>query len=370
MDFYRLFLWNIRSIIGFFIILSSCLTANLPTDTTYCPLCHRSCPDSVLDHLLFSSELLFFRTCEDGLAFGTQVDSSTVSNSVDIHSKVKNIRPRWSVGYRLGLSYPDPCNDWMADILWTHFNSHSHRTFANPAVLDGARRSFFVPAYGSEAFNITEPTHIDRTFARWKVHIDLLDLELGKRIPLCSCISIRAHAGIRAAWIRQTYNIINSSIMASIARDLQSVRLRTHYEGIGLRTGLDVDWNIGCGLSLYSKAAIAALCGNFKVKSEDLFFLGGPIEGLPVEDEQKDDILTCNAVADGAVGIAWEGCFCERYFIRFNFGWEGHLFFNHNRFEDFVKLSTPPVSGEMKNPQYEKGDLCLQGFVLGAQIDF
>lgn len=330
----------------------------------------------------FSAEALIFRACEDGLAYGTHTETilsttaTTVPNEVD--SRVKNLHPNWNVGFRLGVGYVLPCDCWGIAVNWTHFDSHTHHTFEESFVtpttgLTGG--SFLTPAFGRTDFNVSDDTGIDETEARWKLHLDLVDVELGRPVCISQCLTLRPHIGIRAAWVKQSFDIEYDTISTdAISSLLSEVDLKCDYEGVGLRGGLDTIWDLGCGMSLYGSAAASVLWGHFNVKSET-FYNDPENLGAFFDVEQKDDFCGCRAVTDAAIGLRWRSCFCgDSVALTVNVGWEHHLFFNQNQFEDFVVLDDDSTFeadiGEIKNPQFHRGDLCLSGVVIGARIDF
>lgn len=348
--------------------------ANCAPNCGPCPAyCGSSCSD-----FYFTAEGLVFKACQDGLAYGTHTRSTTLADtSVVVESRIKNVHPDWHVGFRLGVGYELPCDCWGIALYWTHFqthaNSHTNERF-NPTTTPGLEASVFTPAYGLTSYNAGETSGIDRTEARWKLHLDLVDVELGRPVCLSQCLTIRPHIGIRAAWINQRYNIENTAITTTSTVDLQAVKLKSDYEGVGLRGGLDTQWDLGCGMSLYGNAAASVLYGNFNVKSEDAYRTDTTDTAFTFVD-QKDDFCACRAVTDAAIGVRWRGCFCnDSVAVTLNVGWEHHLFFNQNQFEDFAQLDAVPtfnpVIGEIKNPQRYHGDLCLKGVTFGARIDF
>lgn len=326
----------------------------------------------------FTAEALIFKACEDGLAYGTQGKSFNFDDgTVEVNTRIKNVHPDWHVGFRLGLGYELPCDCWGIALYWTHFqshaNSHNNERF-NFSTTPGVENSEFLPAYGF-VIDGSEDTGVDRTEARWKLHLDLVDVEFGRQVCLSQCLTIRPHIGIRAAWINQNYNIVNTVITPDTTADIQAVKLKSDFEGVGLRGGMDSQWDLGCGMSLYGNASASVLYGNFNVKSEnDFSSTGATLENL-FSITQKDDFCACRAVTDAAMGLRWKGCFCnDSIAVTFQVGWEHHLFFNQNQFEDFVKLQGipqyNPIEGEIKNPQLYHGALCLKGVTIGAKIDF
>lgn len=329
------------------------------------------------------TEALIFKACEDGLAYGTGttlVLPNPAQPDTFVNSRLKNIHPEWDVGFRLGLGYTLPCDCWGIEVLWTHFQTHAHSSFNRPFADPGRSETsgaFFTPGYGFTDLNQSDLEGIDRTKARWKLHLDLVDVEFGRFVCLSECLTIRPHIGVRAAWINQSFRIVNSvdALDLGLSGEIQNVRLKGDYEGVGLRGGLDTLWNLGCGFSLYGNAAGSVLYGNYNVKSENnyRFFIDSPVLDIV---EQKDDFCACRAATDAVLGVRWRSCFCEdTVALTFQIAWEHHLFFNQNPFEDFVLLvcegiEFDPDSGDAKNTQNYRGNLCLKGISLSAMLDF
>lgn len=343
--------------------------------------CENVCPSSY-HNWSFSAEALFWKACEDGLAYGTQVRVTPIGTNFRIDSRIKKPHFKWDTGFRLGLNYNLPCDCWGLAFYWTHFHTHTHSHHRSPAT----DTDYFIPGFGTSTFGSLGQAPITDTTARWKKNVELFDVELGRPFCFNHCLTLRPHIGIRAAWIRDTYRIRNkapfetaSNQVTDTEQDIQRLKLRNDYEAIGLRAGLDSQWDLGCGISLYSKAALSALYGHYDIKNRivHLLFGGEPSENQvlaqTVHVEQKDSFCACRGISDLAVGLRWRACFCnDTIILTINVGWEQHLFINLNEFEQIAQLNEAPSfqRDEEKNPQFHRGDLCLRGFTIGTRVDF
>ncbi|MBA3957847.1 MAG: hypothetical protein H0X51_05580 [Parachlamydiaceae bacterium] len=345
---------------------------------------NRCCPTQCCNPVgdwYFKADALILKACEDGLAYGTAVTTTgptSASPTATINSRVKNVHPKYDVGFRLGFGYMLPCDCWGLAVNWIHFSTHTNSHFDRNFAFDNetGTGNYFFPAYGASVYNFVELNGIDATEARWKLNLDVIDVELGRPFCVSECITIRPHIGIRAAWIRQTYNIENSvHVIATDAEVVvQDIHLRTNYQGVGLRGGLDTEWDLGCGMSLYGNAALGVLYGNFDVKSrEHWIFFPGTTNSF--EPEEKDEFCACRAITDAGLGLRWKQNFCcNTVGLILQVGWEHHYFFGQNQFEDFADIGGPvaffPNLGEVKNGQARRGDLCVRGVTISARLDF
>jgi len=115
---------------------------------------------------------------------------------------------------------------------------------------------------------------------------------------------------------------------------------------VGPLVGVEGDWKLGCGFSVYANASFAILYGNFRVHFDQSqeFVDGGEY------CEIKRRLHACQGVVDAGLGIRWETCVCKTN-VWFQLGLEHHRYFNQNRFGNY-------------------GDLCLDGGNLSAGFAF
>jgi len=354
-----------------------------------CP-CPCPCPD--YDNCCASGadfwvefDALVFKVCEDGLAYGTQTRTTPpigTGTPTVVESRVKSPHFRWDWGFRLGLGYNLPCDCWGIAVYWTHIHAHTrsrNREGFTPFTGPGTPTAFFTPAWGFVGYNTDgDPTGIDLTRAHWKMRLDMLDVELGRPFCVSQCLTIRPHIGVRAVWLNQRYRIENFVVdVPTLGTEtlVQEVRLKSDYEAVGLRGGLDTQWDLGCGMSLYGSAAASVVYGNFDLRSRDRYRTTATVTFFEFDVEQKHNVCACRAITDAGIGLRWRTCLCgDSMAVTLQIGWEHHLFINKNMFEDFTALNDDPAFnpelGEVKNPAFPKGDLCLKGVTFSARFDF
>ena len=111
--------------------------------------------------------------------------------------------------------------------------------------------------------------------------LNLVDIELGRNFWTSHYLAIRPHVGIRVAYLEQDYDIehaggnwgaINASSVTGYSWGPQtalnnSVHLDNDFKGVGLRSGLDSTWNLGCGWALYGDFAASIVYGTIQCRS-------------------------------------------------------------------------------------------------------
>lgn len=336
--------------------------------------CQTSCPcpcpsmNNGQGNVFFTAEALFFRAHEDGLGFAASFDNSTDINFNPVDDlTIENPHFNWDTGVRVGVGYKMGCDCWDVAAYYTYFRTKAHGSaYANPFDAN----DFVIPLWGTfQGLNTATSVH-----AKWRLHIDLADFELGREFCISPCVTLRPFIGVRGAWIQQTYSILAQDATTASFNDgfvaSQSDKFYTKFEGVGIRTGLDSQWNLGCGLSLYGCASTSILYGRIHSRSNesDLFLsdvTSGDIDAFTAA--QHDQRHGCRYIADAAVGLRWKHSMCDdSVLFTVQVGWENRIFFDQNRLEDFVGQ----VAVGNLNPQVYRGDLCLQGWTLGAKVDF
>ena len=139
--------------------------------------------------------------------------SSPFYNADLLHPKSK-----WDYGYRLGLGYDLTHDGWDLYAGWTHLRTTAtqhveidlqlvpHRIYAlYTAVVPGTENALGVSDLRTTAITVN-PT-ADSLDTRWKLHFDLIDLELGREFYTSRYLTLRPHIGLRGASVRQKYDI-------------------------------------------------------------------------------------------------------------------------------------------------------------------
>jgi hypothetical protein len=347
------------------------------------------CNDSPCGHWMLEVDLLYWTACEGGLTYGSDDRASafgTAGTFTEYQSKKKHPHQRWDLGFRIGLGFQFPCECWDASLIWTNFDTDGHGKYDEPA----AGNQWFTPAWNSIpgtgvvggnllGGNVISPTTfpVDEARGHWKLRLNLLDLEIGREFCVNSCLTLRPFIGVRGASINDKYNIryetrsVSTSLTDLVVGPVDRVQLKNNFEGAGVRGGLDTEYDLGCGMSIYGGVAASLLYGETEIRTKERLTVGAT--GLPTSNvvyhEQKDNDCGARAITDAEIGLRWKHCCCDKVIVM-KFGWEHHFFFNQNQFEKFTNFNGSDNFGTDRMPQDIHGDLSVQGLVLSAKLDF
>ena len=303
--------------IPFFLITSiSTVRADDFSMTDGCPqfcepacFCSQACGQFFLD-----AQILYIRAFEGGLSSpceGTQVINSTENGILISRLTGKAHDPdfKWHLGFRMGVGYEFA--DYPSDIgvYWMHYNPHA------------------------------DDDHNDY----WNIDFNMVDVRYGWASHWsidCSRNSILTlFSGLRCARINQ--KILSHFVSSEDgALTLSTERSREGFLGIGPLLGIERDWRIGCGFSLYGNIAVAILYGKYHVRSNNssAFATGFNVNHL-VKHVQASQF-----VVDAGFGMRWKTCFCKNRFLILQLELEHHRYFNHNQFCGYGDLSLDGMS--------------------------
>lgn len=315
--------------------------------------------------LFVTGEFIYWKPSENGLGFAIENEDGVnvqFGSGFLSDGDVKNPKFKWSPGFKVGLGWNLPHDGWDVYLNWTRLHAHTkhnHSSAPSGGLLIPTFENPFIIAPGSAVLDFVSAT--DAT-SRWKLHLNVLDGTLGREFFVSKWLTLRPFGGVRSAWVQQKLSVEYDYATTPTITTEDVFTCRNKYWGIGLLAGLNSEWGLGCGFSLFGDAAISLLYGNIKVHERERIVAPSPTTvRMKVHDDQKMG----RAVTDLAAGVRWETYFCDDDFrLRLQAGWEQHMFFGQNQLVNFVDSFN---QGKFVSNQ---GDLSLQGLTVSAQFDF
>lgn len=327
-------------------------------------------------NLFITADFLYWVANEGGLGF--VVKSQAHHHSI-ADGKLKSPGFKWEPGFRVGLGYNLPHDGWDLYTDWTWLISRAERT----VTADHGERLY--PTF----MNINEITgeNVRSATGKWKNHLNMMDLEIGRQFFVSKWLTVRPHIGLRNAWVYQHLNLdycgefnvgdvgcfssssssSSSSLCCNSSFSSENGQLdgdhACKYWGMGLRGGLNTQWGLGCGMSFYGDLALSLLFGRFHINETERF---SPHSGSDFKTfDWKDKYTACRGVVDLAAGLRWDENFHkDRFHFRLQAGWEQHLFINQNQFDRVVSSTVPGITVT------NQGDLSFNGVTISTRFDF
>lgn len=277
-------------------------------------------------------------------------------------SRVKNLNYDWDWGFRLGLGLNTDHDAWDVLVQWTRWTTEAKRDFSV-----GPNQALY-PHYSHpspSAFLYAQDLK-----AKWELCYNTLDLEGAREFWISKCVALRPFGGLRAAWIHQkkfdllfsdlqSIAVINENLSDPPPFEPLSVKQSDRFWGIGIRSGLDMQWGLGCGFSIFNNFAGNLLYSYHSVKHKEIINTDETILNV------GNFFHMGTAVFDLQIGIRfdWISCDCC-YHLGLDLGWEQHWYSGMNQFLLFVD--------DVMFGQYvaNQGDLGIQGYYLKVRFDF
>ncbi len=301
--------------------------------------------------IFLSADIFYWKAQENGdpIARVSSTGSNLVTNSI-------NLEHRWDLGFRVGLGYNLPHDGWDLSLSWLRFKTRG----------EGGTSVETKPSDVIYASQISEPLNppsntVDYAYGRYRLLLNQFDLDLGRNFFVSKWLAMRPHMGLRTDWIPQKQTL-DYRVLVSEGLSSDHVYDRLNYWGIGPCEGLDTEWGIGSGFSIYGNAALAILYGFFK----DTRIAKITTPSLAFETTSYSFQHVSRAIADLEVGFRWDRVFLEdQLHLQIQAGWEQHIYFGLNQFA--VRSAAIGDEGKV---WLNQGDLTMQGFTLSVRVDF
>lgn len=333
--------------------------------------------------IVFDVEFLYWYATTTNLAYATKYIVFNQGNSVNpaarfvTPEKIYEPSWRWDRGVRAGIGVITNHDGWDVYSDWTWYYNSSLDSIKVPRYPVSDLTSLLNPL-GTEALAspwVTDGTNtnFDSIHTRWSIQLNQVDLELGRKFFISPKLVMRPFGGVRGNWSRMFFKVRGnfhglglgdqSGILVENARRTQS------FWGVGLLGGLETQWHLTRNWCVFIDWAVALLYGPFDIRTH-LQSNGTNTNGQVTSNfDQRfshNDIYTLQQVYDLALGLRWVlPIYDSAYRVRFDIGWESHLYPGYNHLDANVSASD---NGATYLPA--EGDLTLSGLTLRGQFEF
>jgi hypothetical protein len=335
----------------------------------------------LLDSLAFRADFLWWRLSAEGLDLGVEETVTSTTSPVappraTVINRARTKRPnfKYDPGFRIGLINHCSCDCWDFAVNWTHYHTKAKVNGASD-VANGV--SFF------SDWERVIGANPDVARGRYSLNLDLVDLEFGRKFYVSNCFILRPQFGLRFARINQSYRVVseaNGTQTTILTNFSSAVKAHSDFLSVGPRVGLDVELDIGCGLSLFGCAAGSIVFGKFDDHAREIYTDNTNVVGTEIGSytyEAKSSTHRCSrTITDLAFGVKWVRCleWCNRsHPVSLAFAWEHHGFYNFNHFNFVARgydLEDGVIGAPNGNNISKHGDLYTQGLTVSLSFGF
>jgi hypothetical protein len=289
-------------------------------------------------HFYLLVDFLYWKASLDGVAWATTavVVPNPAGGTTFDRFKTRTAHFDYSPGFRVGAGVDLPYDQWDIEALWLR----SYSTGRD--VAHGEDRQIL----GDDGLLVPLASGPSRARAECTVHLDFVDLDLGRRFLFSNYFSVRTFAGVRGAWLKVDWDISFKAPSGPTDLDIDN-----HFDAVGFVGGFESKWNIYKGLGLFSYAAASLLYGE-STEGTKQEFLGQTFKA-------HNSIHTVKGLFDIAIGLTWKTAFFKCKSLVFH---AGYNFF----YWPGVTQKTVVQSSRTR----ERADLSFQGLIAGGSLKF
>ncbi len=217
------------------------------------------------------------------------------------------LKPEFNWGFRVGVGYQMPFDDWELALDWTRiheqFNARERSKHHEHLRLDLEDADLSPKSIHGHA----------------RIKIDYLDLALRREFLVTRFLGLKPQVGLRSLWLRE-----HNHIDYSVKRENPHFKTKNNFWGIGPKFGLDTRWMLGWGFSIYGDMSLDLLYGRFKLENK----VNTDQKKHHIEAELESSPRTILPMTDLSLGLQWDRLYSDNnYHLNFFIGWEHHVFF-------------------------------------------
>ncbi len=307
--------------------------------------------------MFVTTDFLYWMAHEDQLEYAQSTGLGLAASNASISSpegKIYSPDWEWAPGFKVGAGASFCPDGWdvYAEYTWYHSNITGNTptffTLSNPALVE----TYWLIDNPDLGGTIDPLSSAD---AAWRLHLDVLDLMLGRNFYISPRLKLRPQFGLKGALEKQTMQV---QTRARDSLDIETMQNRMRIWGIGILAGIDTAWQFSNHWSFTAKVAFTGLWERFHCsRFDDSLTNAHPPRSSEVH--LANDFYTLKPVVEWMLGFRWETRAAnDRVHLAFDAGWEEQIWFSQNQ---FIRLLS-----SVSNP----GDLVLQGLTTKARIDF
>lgn len=327
------------------------------------------------------ADFFYWNANEDGLEYASEV---TVDSALTQYKGSDlDIRGKWKPGFRVGLGWLfGNFDQWDLSLDWTWYYTKASRSAESNDITSRQLIPHWMGTLGPLATSAK---------STWNLHLNTLDLSLGRDYYISKRITAKPFMGLRAAWIDQDVKAsYNGAWSFATLAGLSVLQQNTHFKadsdfkGLGLRAGADFVWHFCDQWGLVGKAAGSILYGKYDLKESIKGFGPDQFAAVPTLKVNNisidDDYHRIRANIEAAGGIQWERGFSnDKYHLTLGLSWEMSYWFSQNQFFQVTTAhdsrpvlgGTGTVSSDNSLTQVrQNGDLSFQGVTFNANVNF
>ena len=299
-----------------------------------------------------TASFTYWQAIQENMQLGTVTTTRTSGAITSSWNNLVQMDSKYKPGFQLGLGLNFDHDNWDGFAQYTWFRGTNQVT----TTLNTTNATTITPHWTTGLVGATD-TELFTGTESWRLHMDLLDMELARSGYKGLSLTFRPFFGFRAAWIRQHLGVLYTGTAGTDPATLQLSEY-THSWGVGPRIGAYSNWLLGQGVRLYGNGSVDLLYTCYTklaYRGADAIVGGARFNTLA----PQDNVNSVRPHLDLEFGLGWGTYFDNNnWHIDLAAGYGFQVFFNQNMFRQIPGDDIP------------FGNLYIQGMTASARFDF
>lgn len=317
----------------------------------------RGCPQR--NGVFTFADFLYWKANESNLQMSTKIQSE-LSDKTSLDGKWVRLHPDWEAGFRFGLGGNLPYDKWDLVAYYTYYynNTYSERSMQT--------RDFGVGFYGN--YLVGNEYQIPKIKGHYRLHYNVLDVELGRHMFLSRRLSFRPFVGVSSVWLRRLFSVYygkSTVIDQPIVDSPGEFKEKSTSQGVGPKVGLGAKWWLSSQWKLFGNLAAALLFGRTHSQSSVYQYQQDPADPLLIPYWTKtagfsDSDSAMMPWLQIQTGIDWGKCFSNWFNFSISAAWEANFWWDLPLLNNYNARAF----------NYARSSLSLNGLTLRFKLDF
>ena len=305
-----------------------------------------------------TGSFIYFQPTQDNMELGFSAVTATSTALGATSGSVINMGANYKPGFKVGLGMNFDYDNWDSYAEYTRLHCTENASATNET------GGYLLPYRVTASY--VEGTATTDTFSslsgNWRMNLDLLDFNLGRASYVGQKLTMRSHFGGRAAWISQNYTV-NRTTTSGVLSNTQET---SKSWGLGLRAGMESNWNLGCGFRFFGNGAADILYTQYQ---GSVYAEYATTPATIALQATQGSLNTVRPHAELEFGLGWGSYFDNNnWHVDFMAGYGFQVFWDQNMLRRFTGSYGVGATGA--NTLTDTGNLYLQGLTITGRLDF
>ncbi|MCB1116549.1 MAG: hypothetical protein KDK71_08775 [Chlamydiia bacterium] len=300
------------------------------------------------------------------------VSDPSTQQLILVGKKTEELNWKWKPGFRLALGVNSNHDGWDGFVSWTYYYGKArseHRAAPNQFPFQQLPPN----PVGTETFTsswfIENRIHqYNKITASNNLHINIVDLSQGRNFWISPKLSLRPFIGSRLFFSKTAFYVKGMQEGSpNVGASFASADAKQSIWSAGLLTGLNTEWKLIWGISLFGDFSFALTYGKNDLSLKRTLRLYDFAANLQESARGviKETLYQLFPFADLGLGLRWSHLFDHTLRLSLDAAWESHVILEYNQLfkgtshrEDITSFPS------------QRGNLSMTGLVIRGKVEF